>query len=66
MEVPYNQEPFARPRYGSIVTGAGHGEQRVEEEPYLGTEGKSLSAAPHVWLAQFLLNGSAAVPKGSR
>ena len=43
MEVPYNQEPFARPRYGYIVTDAGHGEQRVEEKPCLCTEGKSVS-----------------------
>ncbi len=28
MEVQYNQEPFTRPRYGYIVTDAGHGEQR--------------------------------------
>lgn len=28
MEVPYDQEPFARPRYGHIVTDAGHEEQR--------------------------------------
>jgi hypothetical protein len=32
MEVQYNQEPFARPRYGYIVTDAGHGEQRVEQQ----------------------------------
>jgi hypothetical protein len=28
MEVQYDQEPFARPRYAYIVTNAGHEEQR--------------------------------------
>ncbi len=56
MEVQYDQEPFARPRYGYIVTDAGHEEQRVEQKsampPHRGKE--RLSAAPRVWLAQFL------------